>query len=164
MRQVFTPEEMRAANDAVDRRSEKIVERRGDLRLGGAEGDPLAGDGVTGREDLGGMLGWDAPDSDVFRRVLAHPKLVPYYHAMVGEGYRMDHLPLLIQQAPGADGFVFHGGKMNDDGTWCEVGEGGTRIAPRLQSRVPKKKKKKKISCSRVFTRIHTFSRPRENA
>ena len=29
----------------------------------------------------------------------------------------MDHLPLLIQQAPGADGFVFHGGKMNDDGT-----------------------------------------------
>jgi len=66
------------------------------------------------------MLGWEAPDSDVFRRVLAHPMLVPYYHAMMGEGYRMDHLPLLIQQAPGADGFVFHGGKMNDDGTWCE--------------------------------------------
>ena len=66
------------------------------------------------------MLGWDAPDRDVFRKVLAHPKLVPYYHTMMGEGYRMDHLPLLIQQAPGADGFVFHGGKMNDDGTWCE--------------------------------------------
>ena len=32
----------------------------------------------------------------------------------------MDHLPLLIQQAPGADGFVFHGGKMNDDGSWCD--------------------------------------------
>jgi hypothetical protein len=29
---------------------------------------------------------------------------VPYYHALVGEGYRMDHLPLLIQQAPGSDG------------------------------------------------------------
>jgi len=38
----------------------------------------------------------------------------------VGEGYRMDHLPLLIQQNPGADGFVFHGGKMNDDGSWCD--------------------------------------------
>jgi hypothetical protein len=119
-REVFTAEEMAAANAAVDRRSEAIVERTGDLRLGGAQGDPLAGDGVTGRADLGGMLGWDAPDRDVFRRVLAHPRLVPYYHAMMGEGYRMDHLPLLIQQAPGADGFVFHGGKMNDDGTWCE--------------------------------------------
>ena len=32
-RQVFTPEEMKAANAAVDRRSEKIVERKGDLRL-----------------------------------------------------------------------------------------------------------------------------------
>ena len=120
VRGVFTPEEMEAANSAVDRRSDAIVERKGDLRLGGNKGDPLAGDGVTGRADLGGMLGWDAPDRDVFRKVLTHPKLVPYYHALVGEGYRMDHLPLLIQQAPGADGFVFHGGKMNDDGTWCE--------------------------------------------
>jgi len=120
VRGVFSAEEMAAANAAVESRSTSIVERTGDLRLGGAAGDPLAGDGVTGREDLGGMLGWEAPDSDVFRRVLAHPRLVPYYHAMMGEGYRMDHLPLLIQQAPGADGFVFHGGKMNDDGTWCE--------------------------------------------
>ena len=120
VRGVFTPDEIAAANAAIDARTEAIVERKGDLRLGGSKGDPLAGDGVTGRADLGGMLGWPSPDRDVFRSVLAHPKLVPYYHAMVGEGYRMDHLPLLIQQAPGADGFVFHGGKMNDDGSWCD--------------------------------------------
>ena len=60
------------------------------------------------------MLGWPSPDRDVFRSVLAHPKLVPV-HAMVGEGYRMDHL-LCSSTAPGADKFVFHGGKMNDDG------------------------------------------------
>ena len=117
---MFTPEEVAAANAAIDKRAEAIVERKGDLRLGGKQGDPLAGDGETGRADLGGMLGWEAPDNAVFRKVLTHPKLLPYYHAMIGEGYRMDHLPLLIQQAPGADGFVFHGGKMNDDGTWCE--------------------------------------------
>lgn len=106
VRGVFTPEEMAAANAAVDARSEKIIERKGELRLGGEEGDPLAGDGVTGRADLGGMLGWDAPDRDVFRQVLAHPRLVPYYHDMLGVGYRMDHLPLLIQQAPGGGGDV----------------------------------------------------------
>jgi hypothetical protein len=120
VRNVFTPDEIAAANAAIDARSDSIVERKGDLRLGGTSGDPLAGDGVTGRADLGGMLEWPAPDRDLFRDVLTHPKLVPYYHALVGEGYRMDHLPLLIQQAPGADGFVFHGGKMNDDGTWCD--------------------------------------------
>jgi len=120
VRGVFRPDEIAAMHAAVDARSSGIVERTGDLRLGGASGDPLAGDGVTGREDLGGMLGWPSPDRDAFRSVLTHPRLVPYYHALVGEGYRMDHLPLLIQQAPGADGFVFHGGKMNDDGSWCD--------------------------------------------
>ena len=120
VRNVFTVDEIAQANAAIDARSERIVERKGDLRLGGNKGDPLAGDGVTGRADLGGMLEWPAPDRDLFRSVLTHPKLVPYYHALVGEAYRMDHLPLLIQQAPGADGFVFHGGKMNDDGTWCD--------------------------------------------
>ena len=120
VRGVFSEAEVAAANAAIDKRAERIVERKGDLRLGGDKGDALAGDGVTGREDLGGMLGWPEGERDVFRDVLTHPKLVPYYHALVGEGYRMDHLPLLIQQNPGADGFVFHGGKMNDDGSWCD--------------------------------------------
>ena len=120
VRGVFSDAEVRNANAAIDKRSSKIVERKGDLRLGGNKGAPLAGDGVTGREDLGGMLGWPEGDREVFRSVLTHPKLVPYYHALVGNGYRMDHLPLLIQQNPGADGFVFHGGKMNDDGSWCD--------------------------------------------
>ena len=121
VRNVFTKEEIRSANAAVDARSDAVVERKGDLRLGGAKGESaLAGDGVTGRKDLGGMLGWPKGERDVFRSVLTHRKLVPYYRALVGEGYRMDHLPLLIQQNPGSDGFVFHGGKMNDDGTWCD--------------------------------------------
>ena len=120
VRGVFTEAEVAAANAAVDKRAERIVERKGGLRLGGEKGDALAGDGVTGREDLGGMLGWPEGEREVFRDVLTHPALVPYYHALVGSGYRMDHLPLLIQQNPGADGFVFHGGKMNDDGSWCD--------------------------------------------
>ena len=61
VRGVFTPDEIAAANAAIDARTEAIVERKGDLRLGGSKGDPLAGDGDTGRADLGGMLGWPSP-------------------------------------------------------------------------------------------------------
>ena len=70
-------------------------------------GSPLSGDGSTGRRDLGGMLEWN--DGELFRSVLAHPKLVPYFHLLLGTGYRMDHLPLLISQSKGAEGFSLHG-------------------------------------------------------
>ena len=127
---VFTDEEVKMMNAAIDARADEIIERKGRLRLGGKAGDPLAGDGATGREDLGGMLSWENGDAEVFRSVLNHPTLVPYYHALVGKGYRMDHLPLMIQQRTGADGFVFHGGRMNPDGSWCQelayTCEGGT--------------------------------------
>lgn len=121
VKNVFDAGEVAAMNAAIDARASEIVERKGRLRLGGEAGDPLAGDGSTGRADLGGMLTWNTNgDADVFRSVLAHEKLVPYYHELVGVGYRMDHLPLMIQQKTGADGFVFHGGKMNPDGSWCQ--------------------------------------------
>ena len=48
VRGVFTPDEIAAANAAIDARTEAIVERKGDLRLGGSKGDPLAGDGADG--------------------------------------------------------------------------------------------------------------------
>ena len=100
-------------NAAVDAHEHEMVERKGQLRLGGKKGAPLAGDGDTGRQDLGGMLAWPGEEKMLFRKMLAHPKLVPYYIALCGEGYRMDHLPLLIQQKKGADGFDFHGGRLN---------------------------------------------------
>ena len=70
------------------------------------------------RADLGGMLGWPSPDRDVFRSVLAHQRWSLPRHGRRGAPHGPP--PLLIQQAPGADGFVFHGGKMNDDGSWCD--------------------------------------------
>lgn len=120
VRGVYDAEQVRKMNAAIDARESEIVERKGRLRLGGEAGDPLAGDGTTGRADLGGMLSWKNGDATLFRSVLAHERLVPYYHELVGEGYRMDHLPLMIQQKTGADGFVFHGGRMNPDGSWCQ--------------------------------------------
>jgi len=72
----------------------------------------------TWRKDLAGFLGWDKPHCEPFRDVLAHPRLVPYLHELVGPGYRLDHNPLMIMQDPGAEGFEFHGGSTLDNGDW----------------------------------------------
>ena len=116
---VFGKDDLSKFHEAIDAHKTQIHERKGQLRLthGGAN-DKLKGDGVTGRKDLAGFLGWEAPYCDPFREVLTHPKLVPYLHDLVGPGYRLDHNPLCILQDPGAEGFEFHGGSTLDDGSW----------------------------------------------
>lgn len=82
------------------------------------------------RRDLGGLLYWPEPHSTVFRRVLDHPKLVPYLTAFCGEGYRLDHQPQMIVQDRDSEGFSLHGGPISgDDG----VPHG--RFNPELQYR-----------------------------
>jgi hypothetical protein len=39
--------------------------------------------------------------------------LVPYFHEFLGRGYRMDHLPFLILQEKGSEGFSLHGGTVD---------------------------------------------------
>lgn len=41
------------------------------------------------------------PQCEPFRKLLAHPKLLPTMHGLLGKGYRMDHLPFLIAQNKG---------------------------------------------------------------
>ena len=115
VKNVFSKDDIVAANRAIDRRQNEIKERTGGLR-NSKKGTFLEGDGSTGRFDLAGMLSWPSPDRDVFRSVLSHPKLVPYFHAFVGQGYRMDHLPLMINQKMGSEGFHLHGGPFDENG------------------------------------------------
>ena len=61
---------------------------------------------------MGGMLGWEEPHREIFRKLLAHPKLVQYLHMVIGEGYRLDHSPLIIAQNKGSEGFSLHGGSI----------------------------------------------------
>ena len=117
LRNVFSSTDVAAMREAIDARvdSSAQAERTGALRLTRANG-PLSGDGVTGRRDVAGFLGWPKGRREKFREVLSHPRLAPYLHELLGPGYRLDHNPLLIQQAPGAEGFEMHGGAMTDDG------------------------------------------------
>eukprot|EP00941_MAST-03F_sp_MAST-3F-sp1_P005789 g5789.t1 len=121
LRGVFSSEFVNRANSAIDERiaAGDLHERKGKLRtsgLYGRESGPLQGDGVTGRADMGGMLGWDGPGREPFREVLAHPRLAPALNDMLGTGYRLDHSPLLLTMEKGADGHTMHGGAITESG------------------------------------------------
>ena len=62
------------------------------------------------RRDLGGMLSWE---EDAFRKLLAHPKLAPYLVGLLGEGYRLDHQPMVLLQDAESEGFGLHGGPLS---------------------------------------------------
>ncbi|MBT5873563.1 MAG: hypothetical protein HOH43_09105 [Candidatus Latescibacteria bacterium] len=106
LKNVLSPEEVGLANEAIDQHAEGIVERVGDLSLSGGS---AALQGTTGRGDLGGMLGWERPWRDPFREMLAHPKIVPYLHQIIGKGFRLDHNMSLITMRKGAEGHTLHG-------------------------------------------------------
>jgi len=123
VRNVFSADEVAAANRAVDAQAAGL-QPRDEAALRNAEtGSPLAATGP--RLDMGGMLLWPEPHCNIFRRVLAHPKLLPYYTALCGPGYRLDHQPLLIAQHKDSEGFALHGGPVS----------AGGRFNPELQYR-----------------------------
>ncbi len=103
---VLTPEEIDAANEAIDRHQDQGTLRPRELTLdGGSE----ALKGAHGRGDLGGMLNWEDPWCNPFREMLIHPHIVPYLNEILGTGFRMDHQMFLLWMDKGAEGFVFHG-------------------------------------------------------
>lgn len=123
VRNVFNKDEVAAANAVIDRHASDAQERTHSAVRNTQKGTPLAGDGVGGRQDLGGVLEWGA-ESTFFRSVLDHPKLIPYFTELLGEGYRMDHLPFAILQNRGSEGFSLHGGTVD-----CESGQYNPHLA-----------------------------------
>ena len=100
---VLASDEIDLCNQSIDQHGEQIRERIDELSL---SGDSESLKGVTGRGDLGGMLGWEKPWSQPFQELLAHPKIVPYLNEILGVGFRMDHNPGLITMRKGAEGHV----------------------------------------------------------
>jgi ectoine hydroxylase-related dioxygenase (phytanoyl-CoA dioxygenase family) len=120
---VLTPDEVTAANAAIDRHLHQAVERADPALRNAVPGTPLYGNG-PGRQDLGRVLEWGKTDSRVFKSILAHPRLLPLYHGLLGSGYHMDHLPFVIMQQHGAEGFQLHGGTID-----CGTGEYNPHLA-----------------------------------
>lgn len=116
VRGALSAAEVARCNEAIDAHASEMHERTDPALRNTKAGTPLAGDGKSGRLDMSGMLGWPDPQCTPFRELLAHPKLVPMLHKLVGQGYRLDHLPLLIAQNKGSEGFHLHGGPLTSEG------------------------------------------------
>jgi ectoine hydroxylase-related dioxygenase (phytanoyl-CoA dioxygenase family) len=107
VRKVLTPEEVAAANAAIDPRSHVIIERTDRALQNVGKGSALYGAGKSagpGTKDLGQVLDWGANDSRVFASILEHPRLVPLFRSIIGHGYRMNHFPFCVMQAERAEG------------------------------------------------------------
>lgn len=116
---LLTADEQLAAMDAAE------PDEDGSVRIG------------VGRTDLHGMLQWEHPWCDPFRRQLLNPvvqvsidtihtitfprrpltiawaSFQPYLQTLLGSGYRMDHMPHLMLSDKGCDGHNLHGGGAN---------------------------------------------------
>ena len=91
IKNVFDVEHTSRANAAIDAHLDRMYERTGQLRtsgLYGRESKNLAGDGSTGRMDMGGMLGWAKPHCEPFRELLCHPTVAKVLTTLLGVGYR----------------------------------------------------------------------------
>ena len=103
---VLSKAEVAAANEAIERHADGIVERVGGVSL---SSDSKTMQGETGRGDLGGLLSWEKPWCDPFRAMLAHPQITPYLNQLLGKGWRLDHNAGLISMRKGAEGHLLHG-------------------------------------------------------
>lgn len=111
VRNVLSGEEVELANDIIKKRSNEMIERSDAPLRNTVKGTAFSGAG-PGRKDLGGVFEW-GDDSKIFKSILAHPKLLPFFHGLLGKGYRMDHLPFCIAQEKNSEGFQLHGGTID---------------------------------------------------
>jgi hypothetical protein len=102
----LTGAEVAACNAAIDQFSERIKPRGREKPL--AEGS-AALQGQSGRLELTGMLAWEKPWCEPFRKLLVHPQIVGRLNEMSGQGFRLDHGPLLIGAEAGTEGHLLHG-------------------------------------------------------
>ena len=105
LRQVLTPDEVAELNTGIDHHADgmKAIERS-------LSGDSRAMRGTSRRKDLGGMLAWERPFCEPFRKLLVHPRVKPILEEVLGKGYRLDHGPGLIAMDEGCEGGTLHGG------------------------------------------------------
>ncbi len=105
IRNALTPDELAAANEAIDYCLDKIP--AGKPGQGARGSKALAGS--TGRLEMHGLLQLPNPYCEPFRKMIAHPAVVMRLNVMCGKGFRLDHGPLVIAGVKGTEGLTLHG-------------------------------------------------------
>mmetsp|Transcript_15 Transcript_15/g.29 ORF Transcript_15/g.29 Transcript_15/m.29 type:complete len:329 (-) Transcript_15:22-1008(-) len=107
LRNILSKGEIIELNSAIDEHLDRARPRESSALKNAVPGTALSARGA--RIDLGGMLGWESP---AFRKLLAHLAVAPFIVEVLGEGYRLDHQPLVLIQDPDSEGFELHGGPL----------------------------------------------------
>ncbi|MCC7263272.1 MAG: phytanoyl-CoA dioxygenase family protein [Candidatus Latescibacteria bacterium] len=119
----LSPEEVQAANAALDQHWSQVKPRARESSLSGGS-ETLRGE--KGRLEAGfNLLQLPKPWCEPFRQMLAHPRIVPYLHELIGTGFRLDHGPGLIAMEQGCEGHVLHGGSEPYDPSQFYVHKNG---------------------------------------
>ena len=116
--QLLSHDEVARCNEAID---QQVVDGHAHWHER-VENESLSGSsetmaGTSHRQELrGNVLTWDRPRCDLFREMIAHPRVLPYFHEILGERYRLDAGPSVMGTRPGAEGHTLHngGGEMKD--------------------------------------------------
>ena len=107
---VLTPEEVAAANAAVEHHLDLVQKRKPGLSQGA---DNLIA--ATGRGEFSqNPLTFERPWCEPFRRMLVHERIVGIFNEILGTGFRLDHGPGLIQMDDETEGHRLHGGMTFD--------------------------------------------------
>jgi len=112
-RNALSEAEVQEIHDAIDAQASFVARTEESVR-NTQPNSPMHESGP--RKDCGGILRWPSPHCLPFRKLLAHPNLIPYINSFCGQGYRLDHQPFLISQDPQSEGFHLHGGPITEAG------------------------------------------------
>tara|TARA_B100000029_G_scaffold188640_1_gene186233 strand:- start:35271 stop:36131 length:861 start_codon:yes stop_codon:yes gene_type:complete len=109
IRNVLTHEEIKALNKALEANPEH--------RTSYDKPNTLSGD-WSSRPFQGqyapfchyeGMLTWPKPWCEPFRKLLAHPRVIPYLNTLFGRGWKLDHGVDVLIAKEGCEGLKLHG-------------------------------------------------------
>lgn len=82
LRNVLTAEEVARLNEGIDHHASEMQEINRSLA---GISETLAG--TSRRLDLGGMLAWEKPWCEPFRKLLNHPRIKLYLDGILGDRY-----------------------------------------------------------------------------
>ena len=109
LRQVLSPNEIKAANEANEWYAKKVVDMSQDP--GQRPGRPRIENGVVVRtsNQFPHFLQMEKPYCEPFCNMMAHPQIVSRLIEMCGRGFRLDHGPEIISHVQGMEGGSMHG-------------------------------------------------------
>lgn len=104
VRNVLTPEEIAAANAAIDACMDRMTQGEDNNR----SRDSVSLQG-KGQKILDNTIELEKPFCDPFRKMLVHPQVVVRLNEMCGKGFRYDHGSWVAFSEQGTEGFTLHG-------------------------------------------------------